>query len=96
MTNEQKKQFKDDMNDLDYHFRGRYPEGGMLAVLLYGCEIRTPDHTNDFHRHIHDLELASSYYRAMVDYGTAFILTDPDHPNDKMLGFIQKWVYDQL
>jgi hypothetical protein len=90
------KQTKDDFADLNYHFH-RYDQNRMLEMLLYGCNIREPDHDNPFYKNIHDLTLISEYYRAMVNYGISFFLTDPDITLDReIFEFIQRWVYDQL
>jgi hypothetical protein len=69
----------------------------MLALLMYGCEIREPDIKHPLHVSTRDYDLLSSYYRFMMNYGICFFLTDPEvTPDARMLGFVQKWVYDQL
>lgn len=90
------KQFLNDLRDLSYHFH-RYNQSDMLGLLVYGCQIRQADLKHPLHLSTRALPLLSQYYQWMVNYGLCFFLTDPDvEPDPQILGFIQKWVYDQL
>jgi hypothetical protein len=95
--NKEQREFVEIGGELDYHFH-RYDRFGMLALHLFGCVIREDDQNQAlWSETLSEKNISiSEYSRAMVDYGIAFTLTEREPPTEKMLGFIQKWVYDQI